>query len=191
MQSNKGLITKERILECSAKLFLINGYHNTGINDILKELELPKGCFYYHFHSKKDLAIQVAEYYANDLRTRLQAIASIKDWNIFAEKFADIFIDKTTSNTCFGCPFAVLGSELAFFDPQISRAFQLPLKELIHLFYTVFLSSGFSEEVADSCAAKAFALFEGYLMYFRITKDISVLYRMKQQLLEIGNKENN
>lgn len=188
MPTGKGLATKKKILECSANLFLTKGYHNTGLNDILKALELPKGCFYYHFHSKKDLAIQVAKYYADEFRSRIQLIAPVQNWSGFAEQFTDIFLESAKSNTCFGCPFAVLGSELAFFDPQIAQAFLAPLKELICLFHTVFLSSGFSQKDAEVLSSKAFALFEGYLMYFRISQDIKALYQLKYQFLELGNE---
>ena len=43
------------------ELFYKNGYHNTSIDDILKELSLSKGAFYYHFDSKEDFFIQIIE----------------------------------------------------------------------------------------------------------------------------------
>ncbi len=43
------------------KLFYKNGYYNTSIDEIIKELSLSKGAFYYHFRSKEDFFIQIIE----------------------------------------------------------------------------------------------------------------------------------
>ncbi len=42
-------------------LFYSKGYYNTSVDDILKELSLSKGAFYYHFDSKEDFFIQIIE----------------------------------------------------------------------------------------------------------------------------------
>lgn len=43
------------------ELFYSKGYYNTSVDDILKELELSKGAFYYHFESKEDFFIQIVQ----------------------------------------------------------------------------------------------------------------------------------
>ncbi len=43
------------------ELFYKKGYYNTSVDDILKELSLSKGAFYYHFDSKEDFLIQIIE----------------------------------------------------------------------------------------------------------------------------------
>ena len=43
------------------ELFYSKGYFNTSVDDILKELELSKGAFYYHFESKEDFFIQIIQ----------------------------------------------------------------------------------------------------------------------------------
>jgi AcrR family transcriptional regulator len=42
-------------------LFYSKGYYNTSVDDVLKELSLSKGAFYYHFDSKEDFFIQIIE----------------------------------------------------------------------------------------------------------------------------------
>ena len=46
---------KESIIQESMKLFSLNGFINTGINDILQAANTSKGGFYNHFSSKEDL----------------------------------------------------------------------------------------------------------------------------------------
>lgn len=53
----------EDIFYKSSGLIRKRGYHNTGINEILKENQIPKGSFYNFFKSKEDFMIQLLEYY--------------------------------------------------------------------------------------------------------------------------------
>ncbi|MBI1767437.1 MAG: TetR/AcrR family transcriptional regulator [Bacteroidetes bacterium] len=49
---------KDRILETAYKLFYIQGYNVTGINQILDESKVAKASLYQHFGSKEDLGIE-------------------------------------------------------------------------------------------------------------------------------------
>jgi len=60
-KSLKRMATMQRIQTTGLNLFYKNGYYNTSIDDILKELSLSKGAFYYHFSSKEDFFIQIIE----------------------------------------------------------------------------------------------------------------------------------
>ena len=54
---------KEDILNVGFDVFRRNGYHNVGINQILKEAGIPKGSFYNFFETKEDFAQQVIKQY--------------------------------------------------------------------------------------------------------------------------------
>ncbi|WP_378183822.1 TetR/AcrR family transcriptional regulator [Aquimarina sp. SS2-1] len=54
---------KEDILNVGYEIFRKNGYHNVGINEILKASGIPKGSFYNFFDSKEDFAQQVINQY--------------------------------------------------------------------------------------------------------------------------------
>ena len=43
----KGEESRQRLIECAAKLFWKNGYSATGISEILRQTDLPKGSFYF------------------------------------------------------------------------------------------------------------------------------------------------
>lgn len=51
----------QRMQVTGLELFYKNGYYNTSIDDILKELSLSKGAFYYHFDSKEDFLVQIIQ----------------------------------------------------------------------------------------------------------------------------------
>jgi TetR/AcrR family transcriptional repressor of nem operon len=50
---------KERIIHEAQKLFSLNGYLNTGVNDIISAAGTSKGGFYNHFASKEELFLDV------------------------------------------------------------------------------------------------------------------------------------
>lgn len=185
IDNTKGKKTKKRIIECAANLFLTNGYNNTGINEILLETDLPKGSFYYHFKNKKQLAIEVANYFREKMSSWLIDIAKNETWDKFVETFMEQIIKDAKEESYFGCPFAVLGSEIAFLDSEIANAYSSPMKNLICLFSNVLEFSKLPKEEAQDKASHAFALFEGYVIYYRITKDVKVLETLKEQLLKI------
>ena len=48
---------KDRILDTASRLFYDQGYHVTGINQIIEEAEIARASLYNHFPSKTDLLL--------------------------------------------------------------------------------------------------------------------------------------
>jgi AcrR family transcriptional regulator len=57
MKTTNNLGVKERILKTAAELFYIEGYNQTGINQIISEAKVAKASMYQHFRSKQDIAV--------------------------------------------------------------------------------------------------------------------------------------
>lgn len=55
---------KEDIIAAGIDLIRQNGFHSTGINDLLKACDIPKGSFYNFFPTKEDYAIAALHLYA-------------------------------------------------------------------------------------------------------------------------------
>jgi len=55
--------TKQRLLEMGLELFIERGYNNTGVQEVLNGVNVPKGCFYHHFKNKEDFGLQVIDHY--------------------------------------------------------------------------------------------------------------------------------
>ncbi|MEO1055058.1 MAG: TetR/AcrR family transcriptional regulator [Bacteroidota bacterium] len=58
----KGELTKEKIIERSAELFNIYGYHGCSLSDIMKATKLKKGGIYNHFKNKDEIALEAFDY---------------------------------------------------------------------------------------------------------------------------------
>lgn len=185
LKTTKGEQSKNKLIECAAKLFLQKGYNATGINDILAGTGLPKGSFYFHFASKKDLAINVAEYFEKKIGYWIFEISKEKLWADFVTELLGKIIDDAEKGEHYGCPFAVLGLEIAFSEPDISENYYKSMKKLVDIFDSVFKFSGVSEEKAFILANRAFAIYEGYLLYYRVGKDVEILRMMLRDLIAI------
>ncbi|AWI03585.1 TetR/AcrR family transcriptional regulator [Clostridium drakei] len=188
VKSTKGERTKNRIIETAAELFFINGYNSTGVNDILRVTELPKGSFYFHFKSKKSLAIEVNFYFQKKLANWILETSKNKNWEEFITNLVDDMIEGALYGKYFGCPLTTLGQELAFCEPDIAKYYSDSLNKLICIFSSVLKRSGIDKEKIDIIANRAFILYEGYLVYYRISKNVDILRNMKNELISIYNQ---
>lgn len=53
--------TREHLVDVGLGLMHQNGYNATGLSDILKAADVPKGSFYHHFNSKEEFAAAALE----------------------------------------------------------------------------------------------------------------------------------
>lgn len=185
MKSSKGEKTKQLLIETAAELFIKNGYSKTGINDILQKSNMSKGSFYFYFSSKKDLGLEVANYYGNAILHNWLEPLSQNPWNVFITKMvADLKI-AVSEGKYFGCPIAVLGLEIAFIEDDLANAYTVGMLKLIAIFSNSLQYSGLTKENAETTAKKAFAIYEGYVIYYRLSKDTIGFDYMQKDLLSL------
>lgn len=67
---------REEIIAIGAELVRQQGYHATGINDILKEAGIPKGSFYNFFPTKEAFIKEVLAWYAGRMQRAMRGIFS-------------------------------------------------------------------------------------------------------------------
>jgi AcrR family transcriptional regulator len=178
----KGEKSKEHLVKSAARLFVKKGYNATGINDILSSAELSKGSFYFYFASKKELAAAVAEYFNKNEMRELAEAAENRTWTPFVDKLMGDIIERAKRKKIFGCPFAVLGMEIAFLEPDIADQYYRPLKNIQDVFEDVLKRTGLSAGDAAVAAECALALYEGYLIFYRINKDVEILEKLLRDL---------
>lgn len=65
---------KKKIIEKSIELFEKKGFTQTSIQDIVQELAVTKGTFYYYFSSKEQLLMDIHLEYINNLLDRQENI---------------------------------------------------------------------------------------------------------------------
>jgi len=60
----RGTDTRQRLIETGLTLFATQGYAATGVGQVTRAADVPKGSFYHYFSSKEDFARAVVEAYA-------------------------------------------------------------------------------------------------------------------------------
>lgn len=64
---------RERLLDQGVDMLMRQGYHGTGLQEILDATGIPKGSFYNYFDSKEDFGASVIEHYIDPFIVRLTA----------------------------------------------------------------------------------------------------------------------
>ncbi len=119
---------KNTIVHESLKLFSLNGFLSTSIQDILSAANTSKGGFYNHFSSKEDLFFQVLDEARKIWRDRnLQGLDEINqpiDKIIrLLENYKDRYL-LDAENFPGGCIFIMFAVELGDSRPHLSREVQ-------------------------------------------------------------------
>jgi len=112
-REKKKALTRQTIIDAAGKLFSVNGFDATSIDEICQAADVVKGTFYYHFKSKEDLVIelrremteQLEEFVASELDSGnspldiLRALM-IKDarWTEQNEELSVIFVSQIYMN---------------------------------------------------------------------------------------------
>lgn len=63
--------TRQLLVEAARDLFLLQGYHNTGVAEIVRTANARMGSLYYYFPTKEDLLIAVLEWYRDHIHDDL------------------------------------------------------------------------------------------------------------------------
>ncbi|KRL96090.1 TetR/AcrR family transcriptional regulator [Limosilactobacillus equigenerosi] len=88
-------LTHKRILTTATKLFLNRGYNLTSTRDIAVEIGITQPALYHHFADKEALFLEVMNDYGQQVRERLQQIASENDPALLTqfEKVTDLMLE--------------------------------------------------------------------------------------------------
>ncbi|MER2512122.1 MAG: TetR family transcriptional regulator C-terminal domain-containing protein [Nitrosomonas ureae] len=70
-KSTKKEFNRESLLNQGVALFMGQGYHGTGLQEILDAVNVPKGSFYNYFDSKEDFGADVIQHYIGPFITQL------------------------------------------------------------------------------------------------------------------------
>jgi len=116
--------TRDRLIEVGRELIHKYGYNATGLSDILKAADVPKGSFYHHFGSKEEFAAEALEEFTS--REANHAAAVLGDLKISPLKrlkryFTDLVKLSGQTGTIPGCMMGRLTLEIAAESPQLRK----------------------------------------------------------------------
>ncbi|MEZ5404929.1 MAG: TetR/AcrR family transcriptional regulator [Verrucomicrobiia bacterium] len=177
--------TREKIVEIACTLMRKKGFHATTLDDILKELGMSKGSFFYYFKSKEALGYAVIERF----RERLMNFTSLSLGQVNKSPmerlnlhFENLINDFSQHECPTGCPFGMLAQELSERHP----GFRLRLAEIFDessgLWQKLLEEAKAIGELYEAVDCKALADFlvgdlQGALLLMKTTQDVGRLKR--------------
>jgi len=179
-----GKSTREAIVDAAMRLMHVHGYHQTSLDDVLRESGVGKGNFYYHFRSKEELGFAILDQIVVTFveRTLEPCFSDPGDAPMAQIRcFLDRVVQAQRDRQCRGgCAMGNLASELS----DVHEGFR---KRLASVFTTwhARLAAALAEakrrgQVGAACDPDAGARFlvaslEGAILLTKLSKDIGVM----------------
>ncbi|MCP4757308.1 MAG: TetR family transcriptional regulator [Proteobacteria bacterium] len=185
--------TKGRILYEGAKIVHLMGYHKTGIQEILRAADIPKGSFYFYFKSKEDFGLQLISYYIEKILARGETFLEQKEFSPIQRlrnHFNWLIYQSERQEFKGGCPIGNLSQELGdineVFREKLDEAFS-KLKHLISRFIKEAQAEGeISAELGVmETADLVFSCFQGALIQMKVAKNAHSLDIFDRMLTRI------
>jgi len=169
---------KQQILEAAARLFEKQGYHATGLNEIIRESSTPKGSLYYYFpEGKEQIGAETALWSTAQMTERIRFGLSQAEQPAEAVRLLALGIAGAIEQSGFaaGGPLMMLAAESAVRSERLNIACREAYGQMQAIFTKKF--SG------DSVLAEfVLATLEGAILLSRVQHSGDPLRRAAEHL---------
>jgi AcrR family transcriptional regulator len=188
-RQNSSSNTRTKILATASRLFYEQGYHLTGINQVIAEAGVAKASFYYHFSSKEELCIAYLEKRHQDWLGWLREEVERSEEPLERLLGLFTFLELWLANSDFrGCAFLNITAEFSSPDNRI-RLLVVNHKDALQAYISQLVDSLDTpaiEHNSDYLVNAIYLLFEGTIckcQMYRTTKFIQNTREAVRQLI--------
>lgn len=171
--------TREAIVDTASRLFFTQGYHATGLNQIIKDSESPKGSLYYYFpHGKEELALTCINRTSEIVASRLRLYMESGDTPALAVQNFILSMAREAEDASFEglVPFSFwVAAETSCVSNELRTACQCVFKDWQDVIAQRLMKEGMKEEAAVGKAVVAVSLFEGALLLALTCRNVQPL----------------
>jgi len=188
----KKQINREKLLDQGVNMLMAQGYHGTGLQEILDAVRIPKGSFYNYFDSKEAFCAEVIEYYIEPFIVQLQShLQNPNADGLTALKvyFNELISELEKNQFKGGCLLGNLMGELGD-NSQICRlALQKAVKRYRDLIKDGLIKAQHEGQVRTDLSAETMAdllvnTWQGVLLRMKIEKSVAPLQSCCDNLLD-------
>ena len=176
---------REQIIQTTCHLIEIQGYHATGIKQILAESEAPKGSLYYYFPDGKDELVEEAIAYTGKIiAQRLQEGMRLHD---SAVKAVPAFLRQLSryvheSGYQAGGPITGVALEAASTNERLNTACRQVYQQWQAVIEEKLLTDGYSSARSKQLASVTISLIEGAIILSRTERTTTPLQNAAAEL---------
>lgn len=177
--------SRARFVETTALLLRRQGYHATGLKQIVHDSGAPRGSLYFHFPGgKEQLALAALERSGQQMHDGLRAIIeAASDPPTAIRSVAHVLADELEASSFLdGCPVATVTLEAASQSPALQQACSVSYSEWQRLIEDRLERWGVDAERAGPLANLVLCTIEGALLLSRAHADTTPLRSAGEQL---------
>jgi TetR/AcrR family transcriptional repressor of nem operon len=185
-------IKREKLLDQGVQMLMEQGYHGTGLKDILNTVGIPKGSFYNYFASKEEFAAEAISHYIEPFIQRLEAHIQHHDQDgltALKHYYAELINEVEQAGYKGGCLLGNLMGELGDTSEVCRRSLKSALERYRDLQQTVLLQAQQQGTVRVDLNAETMAdllvdNWQGALLRMKIEQSVQPLQQFVASLLE-------
>lgn len=177
--------TRDQIIEKTCQLLELQGYHATGLNQIIKESGTPKGSLYYHFPGgKEELAAESISRVGEIVLQRItENLARIDDPAESIPTFIrNIAFNVERSGFKAGGPITTIALETASSSDSLRETCDRIYHQWQAAFFAKLLQGGMMEARARSIATLIIAAIEGGVILCRTHRSPQPLQQVAAEI---------
>lgn len=189
--SQTGINTKSRMIAATADLLGLQGYHATGLNQVMQVSATPKGSLYFHFPGgKEELASEAIRVAGAEIGEKIAAtLQSFEQPGDAVSAFALLLAEELqTSHFRKGCPVAAVAMETAAMSDCLRQTCEQIYLSWFALVEQRLFESGVEPAVAKSWTTLTWAAVEGALLLSRTYQSTAPLETIAAQLKQLLNQ---
>ncbi len=176
---------REQILQTTCALLEKQGYHGTGLNEIIKKSGSPKGSLYYYFPEGKEQITAEAVLQSGSqtaARIRLALTENSNAAKAISDFILNIADHVERSGFAAGSPLTAVAMETATTSTRINAACHEAYQMLKSAFHDKLIEGGFSKTKADELATFIVSAIEGGIILSRTSHTAAPLHLVAKQL---------
>lgn len=185
--------TKDIFIDTASSLFANQGYHATGISEILKKSNAPKGSLYYYFpQGKEQLAQEALQKTAEKISTEILDVLAKASTPLEGLQQHLIYIAQKIEKDLFqpNVSISLIALETFSSNEIIRLECERTFQQIQNIYKNSFLKMNLKEDYADFLAMTMVMLTEGAITLSLTKKNTQPLHQLANNLPLLINFNN-